>query len=143
MQIRLSRFDEQARLFEIWRDAVAATHGFLAPEDFDFYAKLVKNEMLPTGEFWVAADEAGRPLGFLQIVGSKVEALFVDPKLHRRGIGRALMDHARQINSKLQLDVSEQNPDGVAFYESLGFRRVGRSPLDGAGRPYPLLHMEL
>jgi hypothetical protein len=27
------------------------------------------------------------------------------------------------------------------FYAALGFRVVGRSPLDDGGRPFPLLHM--
>ena len=143
MQIRLSRSDEQPRLFQIWHDAVRATHGFLSEEDFQFYAALVRDEMLPAGEFWVAADQDDRPLGFMHLLDGKVEALFVDPSLHRKGIGRALMKHARDLSPKLKLEVSEQNPDGVAFYESLGFKQVGRSPLDGAGRPYPLLHMEL
>jgi len=142
MEIRRSRPEEQPRLFEIWRDAVAATHLFLTREDFQFYASLVKDEMLPSGEFWVAV-EADRPVGFFQLVGPRVEALFVDPRMHRRGIGRQLMEHARQLSPNLQLDVSEQNADGVAFYRSLGFRQVGRSELDGSGRPYPLLHMEL
>jgi putative acetyltransferase len=31
----------------------------------------------------------------------------------------------------------------VGFYERLGFKRIGRSPLDDAGRPYPLLHLAL
>jgi len=143
MNIRASRPDEQERLFEIWRGAVQATHLFLTQEDFEFYAGLVKNEMLPSGEFLVAVDDADRPLGFLQLAGSKVEALFVDPSLHRKGVGRALIEHARQLSPSLQLDVSEQSSQGVAFYKSLGFRQVGRSPVDGAGRPYPLLHMEL
>ena len=34
-----------------------------------------------------------------------------------------------------------QNPQAQAFYERFGFRVVGRSPLDGQGNPYPLLHM--
>lgn len=143
MEIRRSRAEEQPRLFEIWRDAVQATHLFLSDEDFLFYAGLVRDEMLPTGEFWVATDETDRPVGFLQLVGTKVEALFVDPSLHRTGIGRALIEHARELSPTLQLDVSEQSLEGLAFYRSLGFRQMGRSPVDGAGRPYPLLHMEL
>ena len=141
--IRPSRPEEADRLFDIWHEAVRATHDFLLPEDFHFYAFLVREELLPSGDFWVAADGEDRPLGWLQLIGSKVEALFVDPQYHRRGIGRKLMDHARLLSPTLQLDVSEQSPDGVGFYKSLGFKVVGRSPLDGAGRPYPLLHLEL
>ena len=41
------------------------------------------------------------------------------------------------------LDVNEQNPLAAGFYERAGFVVVGRSPVDGAGRPFPLLHMRL
>jgi putative acetyltransferase len=37
--------------------------------------------------------------------------------------------------------VNDQNPGAVAFYTALGFREIGHSPLDHAGKPYPLLHM--
>jgi putative acetyltransferase len=41
----------------------------------------------------------------------------------------------------LTVDVNEQNPAAVGFYERLGFVVVGRSPRDGSGRPFPLLHL--
>ena len=141
IRIRLSRRDEQGRLFEIWHDAVRATHGFLSEEDFAFYAKLVREEMLPKAQFWVAADAGGRAVGFLHLDGGKVEALFVDPAVHRRGVGRALMDHAAVLSPVLELDANEES-GAVDFYRRLGFEVVGRSELDGAGRPYPLIHMK-
>ena len=42
-----------------------------------------------------------------------------------------------------EVDVNEQNPQGVAFYRHMGFEQVGRSELDGQGNPFPLLHMRL
>jgi len=140
--IRLSRDNERERLFQIWHDSVRATHGFIAEEDFELYAGLVRDEMLPSGSFWVAVDENGWPLAFLQLEGTKVEALFVDPACHRRGIGRALMEHARGLSPVLELDANEES-GAVRFYRALGFREVGRSPTDGLGRPYPLVHMRL
>lgn len=41
------------------------------------------------------------------------------------------------------VDVNEQNPDAVGFYRRMGFEIVGRLPLDGQGRPFPVLHMRL
>lgn len=39
--------------------------------------------------------------------------------------------------------MNEQNPQAVGFYLHYGFVQTGRSPLDGEGRPFPLLHMAL
>ena len=43
----------------------------------------------------------------------------------------------------LTVDVNEQNPQAVGFYRHYGFIQVARSPLDGEGKPFPLLHMAL
>ena len=70
-----------------------------------------------------------------------VEALFVDPVFQRRGIGRALLDFARRRWPCILLDVNEQNSAAARFYFKYGFETIGRSELDGQGRPYPLLHL--
>jgi putative acetyltransferase len=92
----------------------------------------------------VVADAEDRAVGFMGLTGSNIDALFVDPELHGRGIGRALVEHARSVaGDELTVDVNEQNESGAGFYERLGFRRIGRSELDEQGRPYPLLHLRL
>jgi putative acetyltransferase len=129
-------------LFRIWRDAVEATHGFLSAEDLEFFTGLVRDRYLPAASFTVAVDEEDRPIAFLGMTGAKIDSLFVAPERHGRGIGRCLLDHVRQAHPKLGVDVNEQNEAAVAFYERMGFRRVGRSELDDSGRTYPILHLE-
>jgi len=51
------------------------------------------------------------------------------------------VDHAKRGRPRLRTTVNEQNRLAVGFYERMGFRVSGRSPDDGSGRPYPLLHM--
>jgi len=46
-----------------------------------------------------------------------------------------------QALDALTLDVNEQNTQALGFYLHQGFEIVGRSPKDGLGQPYPLLHM--
>ena len=58
--------------------------------------------------------------------------------------GRALVDHGkRQVPGELNVDVNEANPGARAFYAAYGFVEVARSATDGAGRPFPLLHLTL
>lgn len=142
IRLRPSRPDETGRLFDIWHGAVVATHDFLSAEDLDAIARIVRDDYLPVADFWVAAGANDCAEGFLGMTGAKVDALFVDPAAHGRGIGRALMAHARaQCDGPLDVDVNEQNPGAIAFYRRLGFREIGRSSYDDAGRPYPLLHL--
>jgi putative acetyltransferase len=65
--------------------------------------------------------------------------LFVSPQTQGRGVGTALLEHVAQDHLELRLDVNEQNPTALGFYTAKGFRQVGRSEVDGQGRPFPLL----
>jgi putative acetyltransferase len=124
---------------EIWRAAVDVTHGFLAAEDRLALDRLVA-EWLPNAKLWIV-DNDGRAVGFLAIEGSMIEALFVDPAMHGRGFGTALLTHALALAPDARVDANEQASNALPFYESRGFVRTGRSEMDRQGRPYPLVHL--
>ncbi|MCU6713220.1 acetyltransferase [Paenibacillus sp. J5C_2022] len=135
------------RLVDIWHRAVQATHFFLTEEDIAFYHEIVRENALQAVEIWVETwvetDEHGSPVGFIGLDGNKIEMLFVDPDYHGQGVGTRLIRHAEKLKgSQLKVDVNEQNEGARAFYTACGFRQVGRSELDGSGRPFPLLHLE-
>lgn len=131
------------QLVEIWYQAVVHTHKFLAGQDLEFYRQLVQNGALKEVEIWVELKEGSEPIGFIGLDGAKIEMLFVDPNYHGKGTGRRLIQYAEKLKGpNLQVDVNEQNDGACTFYKRLGFVRVGRSELDGSGRPYPLLHLE-
>lgn len=91
-------------------------------------------------------EDAGKKLtaaALQRAPAKRVEMLFVDPAFQRRGVGRALLDFARQRWPRLFLDVNEQNNAAARFYFKYGFVIIGRSELDGQGKPYPLLHLRL
>lgn len=61
-----------------------------------------------------------------------VEDVAVDPKYQGRGIGRAMMDHAREQCRqaecyKFVLSSNLKREDAHRFYDSLGFKRHGYS----------------
>ena len=88
-------------------------------------------------------DEAGEVSGFVGVAGGKVEMLFVHPEWRGQGAGRTLLTYAVDVLGARTLDVNEQNPQAVGFYLRMGFEVVGRSNVDGMGKPYPLLYMRL
>lgn len=139
-RIRPSRPGDGERVLGIWRAAVDATHGFLAPGDRIALDAMVRG-FLPQAPLWLAVDASDRPLAFMLIEGGHMEALFVDPAHHRTGLGAALVRHGLARHPGLTTDVNEQNGPALRFYERMGFRATGRSPVDGQGRPYPLIHL--
>jgi len=132
------------RVVEIWRAAVDATHDFLSAADRNAIDHEVKHWQ-PDPPLWLAVGEHGTAVAFMQIVGAAMEALFVHPAHHGRGIGRALVNHAMSLSPAAALTtiVNEQNAQAVGFYERLGFRRTGRSEVDEQGRRYPVLFLRL
>lgn len=143
MLIRQRITADNPRLLDIWLGAVRATHHFLQPADIEALLPQVRDLYLPAVEVWVAVDSEDRPQGFIGLNESHVEMLFIDPDSRGRGLGRALLDFVRELRGILSVDVNEQNPQAVGFYLHYGFAQTGRSPLDGEGRPFPLLHMSL
>lgn len=142
ISIRRSRRSEVRLLLTIWRRAVDATHGFLRSRDRRAIDAELQ-QLLGEVRVWVAADEMDRALGFMLLSQGHIEALFIDPAVHRQGIGRLLVEYALGLSGSLTTDVNEQNRQAIQFYERLGFVLVGRSAEDCQGRPYPLLHMQM
>jgi putative acetyltransferase len=142
VKIRRSSSADLEALFQVWLAAVRATHDFLTEADVAFYSLQVLHEYLPSTSFWVVVDDLDRPIAFLGATENKIDALFVTPAHHGRGVGRALIAHAFAPTAAVRVDVNEANLGAQVFYRRLGFREVGRSALDDAGRPLPLIHLE-
>lgn len=138
---RVASVDERDRLFEIWHDAVKATHHFLDDASFSEIADLVKTKYLPSKDFLVVVDNADCPVGFMGTNGNEVESLFIDPECFGKGVGKAFIDHMKSHHAEVRLEVNEQNPQAVGFYQACGFQVVKRDETDDHGRPFPILHM--
>lgn len=141
----ISRTKKQdlARLFEIWESSVRETHLFLTEADIQSLVPSVKAELENFSPIYCLRDGAGSPFAILGVMGSNIEMLFVHADHRGRGAGRQLVEFAIRELRANSVDVNEQNALAVGFYIALGFRQVGRSPLDSAGRPFPILHLAL
>ncbi|MFE5700650.1 GNAT family N-acetyltransferase [Rhodococcus koreensis] len=131
---------EWPALVRIWRSAVEATHDFFTPKDVDFYESRMLSDHFPAVELTVAEVEE-TPVAFSGLAGNSLEMLFVDSTYRGYGVGSALLLRAIEYHPDLLLDVSEQNPQTVGFYQHYGFVVLSRSATDGDGRPFPMLHM--
>ncbi|MGW9378339.1 GNAT family N-acetyltransferase [Streptomyces albidoflavus] len=90
------------------------------------------------GLAWVAADEADRPVAYLiaeRVDGNlHVEQVTVRPESARRGIGRALLDHAvgrarSEGAAALTLTTFTEVPWNAPYYVRCGFRVLAEGEL--------------
>ena len=127
----------------VWEASVRATHDFLTETDIAFYRNLILNQYFDLVALKCVKDKSGVILGFLGTTEQKIEMLFVHPASRGRGIGKALIKYAVHELGIRFVDVNEQNTQAVGFYYALGFTLQKRSPLDGMGKPYPILHLHM
>ena len=102
-------------------------HGIHSDEETHAF---VADVMIAQREAWLAWEDE-TALGLLVLDGFEVDWLFVDPVAQSRGVGSALIEHAKARSpSGLTLWVFESNRRAQAFYERHGFVVVDRT--DGA-----------
>lgn len=110
-------------LMSCWERSNAVGHPFFSERFVSQVRHEIPNVYLPAAETWVAVWQ-GRVVGFISLVGDEIGGLFVEPDLHGRGIGRALVDKARESRERLRVEVFELNATGVRFYTRYGFTLV-------------------
>nr|WP_319396930.1 acetyltransferase [uncultured Desulfobacter sp.] len=143
MKIEDAKKADHKKLIEIWEASVRATHDFLAEEDLIQLRPLILGQYFDAVNLKCAKNSEGEIIGFCGIHGGNIEMLFISPDARGNGVGSFLVSHAIHNLGATKVDVNEQNRQALGFYQHIGFSVIGRSELDGQGKPYPLLHMEL
>ncbi len=103
-----------------WENASKIAHSFLTREFIDKERNNIPNMYLPIADTWVVEVE-GTTIGFISLLGNEVGAIFVEPAFHGLGLGRAMMDKAREIHGNLEVEVFKENSIGRTFYSGYGF----------------------
>ncbi len=80
-------------IIEVWYQASLVAHPFLSENFLAEEKRKIRHVYLPNAQTWVYEGQ-GKPVGFISLIDNEVGAIFVHPSMHRRGIGRALMDKA-------------------------------------------------
>ena len=121
------------RIADIWLDTNCKAHAFIPASYWERNFASVK-EMLPQAEVYVYETDQGIQ-GFLGLSGEYIEGIFVSEEAQSRGIGKLLLNHAKDRKSALRLNVYQKNVRAIRFYRREGFQ-IRRSGLDAAtGEP--------
>jgi len=131
--IRPYKSDDFAAITILWRRAreqafpdFQRRKGHTFEEDQAYFRDVI----LVNNDVWVSELD-GVVIAFLSIAGDFIDQLYVDPNYQRRGLGKALLGHARSLSPEhLWLYTLQINTNGRAFYEKNGFYAVklGVSP---------------
>jgi putative acetyltransferase len=126
----------------LWEKSVSVSHSFLSQQDIQRLRPTVKECILQAAGLYAYKSDSNEIVAFMAIEQDKVIMLFVAPKYMGQGIGKKLMQFALS-NLKIQyVDVNEQNPRAISFYEGLGMRAYQRSEYDEYNNHFPILHLK-
>lgn len=128
-------------LLKIWEASVRASHHFLTDTDIVRLIPQAEGALRNIETLWVVEDNRC-PIGFMGVQERKIEMLFLRPGYFRKGLGKKLVERAFRDMNVEYVDVNEQNPDALRFYECMGFKVFKRNECDGEGNPFPILEMK-
>ncbi len=107
----------------IWLDASIIAHNFMPADYWRNEASNVRNIYLPSATTYIYED-SGTILGFISMVENFVAALFVSPHEQGKGVGKQLLDFAKQQYKTIGLAVYKENERSVVFYKKQGFKVI-------------------
>lgn len=123
--IRALRPEDLDQVMQIWLDANLEAHCFL-PESYWCDHMEEVRAALPAAQVFVYQDWEGLQ-GFAGLTGDYLAGLFVRRAARSRGIGRALLERAKEGRESLTLHVYRENSPAVRFYQREGFAHGPRS----------------
>ena len=86
----------------------------------DEYHTFYRDEVILKDELWGVFD-GSRLRGFIALLSGWIDHLYVDPAIHRAGIGSSLVRLAQEKQSELRLYTFQSNVNARKFYEKHGF----------------------
>ncbi len=120
--LRIRRYEttDLNAVLSTWETATRLAHPFMTDEFIARERVNVAEVYMPNTETWVV-EIAGNVEGFIALIGNEVGAIFLQPKHHGEGLGKALMDKAQAIHGNLEVEVFKENTIGRKFYSRYGF----------------------
>ncbi|NKB44311.1 MAG: GNAT family N-acetyltransferase [Alphaproteobacteria bacterium] len=119
--IRKYREDDKDVVVSTWRAASELAHPFLENDFLDEEEGNVRNVYLAFAETWVTEID-GEVVGFIALIDNEIGGLFLNPKYHGQGLGKAMVDIAFVEMGSLKVEVFKDNEIGRRFYDAYGFR---------------------
>ena len=117
--IRKMRREDMSTVLDIWLAGNLQAHPFIPQEYWQSHLEKMERDYLPAADVFVYADEEGQPIkSFMGIVNeSYIAGIFVKESARSKGIGKQLLDYAKERKTKLSLSVYQKNRRAVRFYQ--------------------------
>ena len=127
--IRELQRDDINKVADIWLDTNIKAQYFIPAQYWESNLVLVK-ELLLQATVYVYEDNQ-EIQGFIGLNGEYIEGIFVSDEMQSQGIGKILLNYAKNKRNKLLLNVYQKNTRAISFYQREGFE-IQHSGVDEA-----------
>lgn len=107
------------RVADIWLDTNLKSHSFIPAKYWKDNFELVKG-MLSQAEVYIYENNQ-KIQGFIGLNDEYIEGIFVSDEMQSQGIGKILLNYAKDKRNKLLLNVYQKNTQAISFYKREGF----------------------
>ena len=114
--IRKFQISDTEQVMKIWLSGNMEAHSFVPEKYWQSHFKEVQ-EALQQADVWVY-DINGNVHGFIGLINEYIAGIFVDKNYRSKGIGTQLVNFVKEKYDTLSLNVYQENPRAVAFYQS-------------------------
>ena len=119
------------RVTDLWLDTNLKAHDFIPAQYWKSNYDAVK-EMLPQAEVYVYEND-NKIQGFVGLNDEYIEGIFVSDEMQSQGIGKLLLDFAKEKRMKLHLNVYQKNIRAINFYQREDFEIRGEGLDEATG----------
>lgn len=117
--IRKFKDEDLEIIMELWLNTNIHAHDFIAEDYWRNNFELVKG-MLPCAELYVCEIE-NKIKAFVGIDNGYIAGIFVSGEMQSKGLGKQLLEKAKELYASLSLNVYKKNVKAVHFYQRENF----------------------
>ena len=112
--IRSFKSQDLNKVMKLWLDTNIMAHSFIGEEYWKSNYDAVKS-MMPSANIYIY-EENNCIQGFIGLMDTYIAGIFVNQDFQSKGIGKKLLNYAKNKNEVLSLNVYKENIRAVKFY---------------------------
>ncbi|HHW38043.1 MAG TPA: N-acetyltransferase [Bacillales bacterium] len=116
--IREFKENDLNSIMKLWLKTNISAHDFINENYWGSNYEQVR-QMMPKATIFVYEENSIK--GFTGLSGNYIAGIFVETNSQSKGVGRALLDHIKERNEGLFLQVYKKNKRAIRFYLREGF----------------------
>ena len=115
------------KIMEIWLESTIDAHKFISKEYWNENYNIVIDMYIPMSKTFVYEDNDDIR-GFISVINNDfIGALFVEKNYQGQGIGKSLIDYAKNLYDNLSLAVYKENEKALEFYKKMEFKIISEN----------------